>query len=169
MFGRWIQNQEWTEVYEAKDVQSKADAFNHVINEGITTIFPIKTVRVHIRDKPWMTDRVKSLIPQRQKAFALGDRATRVVLRNKVIREIRKAKRSYTSKKIRKLQKSNPGKWHKEVRNLANMKRPDPTIHVSGINATDHVAIANAINMHLASLFNSQEPLDLREHLGNIQ
>ena len=89
--------------------------------------------------------------------------ATTVVLRNKVIREIRKAKLSYTSKKIRKLQESNPGKWHKEVRNLANMKRPDPTIHVSGINANDHVAIANAINMHLASFSNSQEPLDLRE------
>ena len=54
-------------------------------------------------------------------------------------------------------------KWHKEVRNLANMKKPDPTIHVSGVNATDHVAIANAINLHLASFSNSQEPLDLRE------
>ena len=32
-----------------------------------------------------------------------------------------------------------------------------------GINATDHVAIANAINMHLASFSNSQEPLDLKE------
>ena len=112
-----------------------------------------------------MTDRVKSLIAQRQKAFALGDRATRVVLRNKVIREVKKAKRSYTPKKIRKLQKLNPGlgKWHKEVRNLANMKKPDPTIHVSGVNATDHVAIANAINIHLASFSNSQDPLDLRE------
>ena len=116
-----------------KDVQSKTDAFYHMINEGITTIFPIKTVRVHIRDKLWITDRVKSLIAQRQKAFAFGDRATKVVLRKKVIREIKKAKRSYTSKKIRKLQKSNPGKWHKEVRKFANMKKPDPTIHVSGI------------------------------------
>ena len=75
-------------MYEAKDVQSKADAFYQVINEGITSIFPIKTVRVHIRDKPWVTDRVKSLIAQRQKAFALGDRVARVVLRNNVIREI---------------------------------------------------------------------------------
>ena len=31
------------------------------------------------------------------------------------------------------------------------------------INATDHVAIANAINMHLASFSNSQKPLDMRE------
>jgi len=46
------------------------------------------------------------------------------------------------------------------VRNLANMKKTEPTIHVSGVEATNHVGVANAINKHLAS---SQEPLNKDE------
>ena len=76
IFGRWIQSQTWTEIYKEEDVQAKANAFYQILDEGIDTVFPTKTVSLHAKDKPWMTDSVKSLIGQRQKAFALGDRAT---------------------------------------------------------------------------------------------
>ncbi|XP_072039464.1 uncharacterized protein [Amphiura filiformis] len=110
-----------------------------------------------------MTDRVKSLIAQRQKAFAAGDNTARVKLRNKVIRDIKKAKNNYNAKKVKKLKMSDPRGWHREVRNLANMKKADPTIHVSGVDTTNLAGVANAINTHLASFPNSQEPLDMSE------
>ena len=89
MFGRWIQNQNWYEVNTASDVQSKADAFYRLVNDAITTIFPVKSVTSHAADKPWITDRIKNLIHQRHRAFAQGDTVNWAKLRNQVIREIK--------------------------------------------------------------------------------
>ncbi len=90
MFGRWIQSQTWNEISSVSDVQSKADAFYCLVNGAISTIFPVKSVTSHTTDKPWMTDRIKGLIVQRQRAFAQGDKVNWSKLRNQVIREIKK-------------------------------------------------------------------------------
>jgi hypothetical protein len=37
---RWILSQTWSTVYDAKDVQTKADAFYQTVNEGIDNFFP---------------------------------------------------------------------------------------------------------------------------------
>ena len=163
MFGRWIQNQNWYEVNTASDVQSKADAFYRLVKYAITTIFPVKLVTSHAADKPWITDHIKNLIDQRQRAFAQGDTENWAKLRNQVIREIKKAKINHNTKKVRKLQKLNPGRWHKEVRNLCNMRKADTTIHVADVDPSNHKQIANEINDHLASFPNTQQPLDLAD------
>ena len=155
MFGRRIQNQNWYEVNTASDVQSKADAFYRLVKYAITTIFPVKSVTSHAADKPWITDRIKNLIDQRQRAFAQGDTENWAKLRNQVIREIKKAKINHNTKKVRKLQKLNPGRWHKEVRNLCNMRKADTTIHVADVDPSNHKQIANEINDHLASFPNT--------------
>ena len=160
-FGRWIQDQSWSEVFGEVDVQAKADAFYQIVNESITTIFPTKVVQLHPNDKPWMSDDIKKLIVQRQKAFADNDKPRRVKLRNQIIRKIRKAKLIHNANKVRKLQNMDPGRWHREIRRFANMKQVEPSIHVQGLVPSDHVAVANAINCHLASFPNSQQPLCL--------
>ena len=163
MFGRWIQNQNWYEVNTASDVQSKADAFYRLVNDAITIIFPVKSVTSHAADKPWITDRIKNLIDQRQRAFAQGDAENWEKLRNQVIREIKKAKINHNTNKVRKLQKLDPGRWHKEVRNLCNMRKAYTTIHVADVDPSNHKQIANEINEHLASFPNTQQPLDLAD------
>ena len=86
------------EVNTASDVQSKADAFYRLVNDAITTIFPVESVTSHAADKPWITDRIKNLIDQRQRAFAQGDTENWAKLRNQVIREIKKAKINHNTK-----------------------------------------------------------------------
>ena len=156
-------NQNWYEVNIASDVQSKADAFYRLVNDAITTIFPVKSVTSLAADKPWITDRIKNLIDQRQRAFAQGDTENWAKLRNQVIREIKKAKINHNTDKVRKLQKLDPGRWHKEVRNLCNMRKADTTIHVADVDPSNHKQIANEINDHLASFPNTQQPLDLAD------
>jgi hypothetical protein len=129
----------------------------------LTIFFPVKTVRLHANDKPWMNDRVKNLINQRQKAFAEGDKSTWTDLKNRVIKEIKKAKAAHNVNKVRKLQKTEPGRWHREIRYLANMKKTEITIQVPDVAASDHVSVANAINQHLASFSNSQQPMKLAD------
>ena len=59
-------------------------------------------------------------------------------LRNQVTREIKKAKISHNTNKVRKLQKLDPGRWHKEVRNLCNMRKAGTTIHVADFHHSNH-------------------------------
>ena len=82
-------------------------------------------------------------------------------LRNKIILEISKAKRSYNNKRVSSLRNSDPGRWHKEVRNFANIIRKDLTITIPDANPDDHVFIANEINNHLSSFSQSQNPINL--------
>ena len=56
-----------------------------------------------------------------------------------------------------------PGRWHKELRNLANIKKGDLTIHIPHFDSSEHESIANAINNHLATFSQSHNPLSFHE------
>ncbi|XP_033116859.1 uncharacterized protein LOC117116866 [Anneissia japonica] len=92
-----------------------------------------------------------------------GNETVRKRLRNLVIYEIKQAKTNFNARKIRPLRQSNPRRWHREIRVAANISRKDPSIKVADndINPENHVAVANAINAHLANFSQIHEPLNL--------
>ena len=73
-FGRWITQQDWHEVLEAESTDKKCDLFHDMIWNKIEEIFPLKKRRTHPNDKPWMNDKIKDLIGQRQKAHREGNK-----------------------------------------------------------------------------------------------
>ncbi|XP_072046799.1 uncharacterized protein [Amphiura filiformis] len=68
-FGTWIQNHDWDEVINTSGVQAKTDTFYAQLNDAIETHFPLVTVKHHESDKPWITQKIKNLIRDRQTAF----------------------------------------------------------------------------------------------------
>ena len=97
--------------------------FNDVINYGLHTLMPERSVRTHGTDKPWM-----QLIRQRQKAFTWGDVPHYRLLRNKVNREKKRCRKTYYNKKIWDLQNVKPRNWWHEVKHLCGIftrKRQD--------------------------------------------
>ena len=72
-FGRWITQQNWQEVLEAEGTDNKCDIFYDMIWQKIDEIFPLKKRRTHPNDKPWMNNKIKGLIGERQKAHRLGN------------------------------------------------------------------------------------------------
>ena len=54
--------------YSECDQDDKVSVFNSIIKMFDETI-PVRTVRGHCTDKPWMTTNIKALIKERQKAF----------------------------------------------------------------------------------------------------
>ena len=84
-------------------------------------------------------------------------------LRNRVTRQIISAKHSYYTGRVRQLRKTDPGRWHREIRNLANLRNDDLTIHVEGIDPSSSKAIANEINNCLAGFSQNQTPINLQE------
>ncbi len=78
---------------QLKSLNTKVKTTDQPITDSnICAFFPVKTVQMHPKDKQWMTNQIKNLIDQRQKAFAKNDHPRRIKLRNKIIREIKKSK-----------------------------------------------------------------------------
>ncbi|CAB3982860.1 Hypothetical predicted protein [Paramuricea clavata] len=80
---------------------------------------PVRTVRAHCTDKPWMTPNIKALIKARQRAFTKGETPKYKSLHAKVTKLISNAKATYYKSKAEGNHQSNPAKWYKTIYKLA--------------------------------------------------
>ena len=67
--GCWLTNYNWTNLYHTALCEQKLELFRDVIHTGLEHFLPCKVVKIHNRDKPWITPAYKELIKSRQKAF----------------------------------------------------------------------------------------------------
>ncbi|XP_072051828.1 uncharacterized protein [Amphiura filiformis] len=159
-FGTWIQKQDWHEILECEGSQSKVDQFYAMLDSASEECFPIKKKKIHNNDKPWITPYVKKLIKKRQMAFEVNPVEWRK-LRNKVQREITKAKLTYHAQRIRSLQKTEPRKWHQQIKIVTNNNKSELRVSVPGVADDDSTGKANTINNMFASVSAHIEPLVL--------
>lgn len=160
-FGMWIQELDWSNVLQAENTQQKADALYESLQGAVDTFFPMQTVKVHNNNKPWMSQRVKSLVKKRQVAFRSGKVEVYNKLRNKVQREIKKAKVNFYANRVRILQQTNPRKWHQQIKSMTGNTKADLRIPVQGVSDDDHITIANMINDQFVHVSSNIPPLDL--------
>ena len=71
-FGKWLTDFNWTALYHTFSCEQKFELFEDIINAGLDCFLPAKTVRLHEKDKPWITPEVKKIIEARQTAFHDG-------------------------------------------------------------------------------------------------
>lgn len=162
-FGQWVTTHTWPEVYETKDVLSKADNFYSTLTSAADRFFPTKTVKVHPTDKIWMTPGVKHLIELRQKAFQNNRPAVWKFYRNKTQRAIVAAKRSHYSDRVASLKNTNPKRWHQEVMAMVNLRKVEGVISVPGVEPQDSETTANVINKSLAHISTALPSLNTEE------
>ena len=88
--GNFITSLDWTRrLYRLSSCQDKYDLFYNLLMLGLNTFLPKKKIKIHCRDKPWITPELKRLISGRQKALAAGDRDPFKRLRNIINRAIK--------------------------------------------------------------------------------
>ena len=105
------------------DVQCKWDNYISSVTLAYHHYFPLKEMRTHPSDAPWMTPRIKRLLQQRNRAFYCADDARFRSLRNRVCREITAAKKNHYPRKIEHLKQSNNSEWYSKVKSLCGMNR----------------------------------------------
>ena len=89
----------------------KTTYFNDMIQIGLNTLMPTKTVKLHRNDAPWMTGHLKLLIRQRQKALNEKDIHLFRFYRNKVNKERKLCREKYVYQvKVKKLNNQDPKK-----------------------------------------------------------
>ena len=71
--GRFLLNIPWEPLLlPHQSSEDKLSLVTQMINYGLNTIMPERSVKVHADDCPWITKDLKRLILQRQKAFTAG-------------------------------------------------------------------------------------------------
>ena len=158
-FGQWITQHPWTEVIDTEDVQTKWDNYHKTITEAYQQFFPVKTISLHPADAPWITHRVKRLIQQRNQAFHHNRTVAYRGLRNKVIREIRAAKKAHYPTKLRQLKQTSISQWYSKIRHLIGSQKQNSSSFPC-VNQLTHEQAAHTINSHFASICTRLPALD---------
>lgn len=159
-FGQWICSEPWDSVFEASSCDNMAQSLENVLSKKYKEHFPQKTVVCKTNDKPWINGTIRRLISERNCAFKSGNMLRYKPLRNRVIYEIKQAKRNFYAKNVEVLKKMQPGKWHKNIRNLTghNSKSGDFDLPCLGDTVNEQ---ANKLNEHFSSVCCQLPPLRL--------
>ena len=115
-FGLWSSRNEWFSKLEPSPSSNElALSFTNDLNTAIDNFFPVKTIRFHPTDKPWITDyinkRQRQLIKKRQRAFHTGDVHLWRQYRRSIQKEIRSRKNNFYAQKIHDMQKDDIHQW----------------------------------------------------------
>ena len=68
--GRYLSSIDWSILNEVGTCEAKSQFFTNLITTGVDIIMPLKRVKVHVNDPPWVTSDFKKLT--RQEAFSNG-------------------------------------------------------------------------------------------------
>ena len=160
-FGRWVSTQDWADVFSHTSISDCVLAFTAKVNSTVDLFFPLKIVRSHPNDKPWMTPHIKDLILQRQQAFSTSDHSLWRLLRNKVARAIASSKQSYYTNQVSRLKSSDPSRWWKHIKQLHGKSSSyvNFTISHNGSILSD-IRLPDFLNHFFASVSDDFTPLD---------
>ena len=119
--GRWMTEKDWNIVMSATTAEDKLAVFLKDLNPAIDTFLPWRVIKKHPTDRPWITKKLKIWICKRQTAFIRGGKNSPYYKfwKNKVQREISKAKQHYCHSKVAEVDFTNCGKWWRQIKSLA--------------------------------------------------
>ena len=106
VFGRWAALYDWfSELGARPTVDDFTSSFTSHSTDSINRIVPLKTIKCHQSDKPWITPAIKLLIKDRQKVFHNRNIPLFQSLKYKVQAEITERKRTFYRNKTEHLRK----------------------------------------------------------------
>lgn len=153
-------NTDWTPVYEAVSIDSKAETLNSIIHTALDVCMPMKRKKTTSLDKPWMTEQIKVTIRKRQKTFNRWGKTEKWKReRNKVQRQIKEAKKNYYTNHIQDLKKKNPKEWWDYInKGLGRIKTSGGNICFDGV---EDDKVADALNSFFAEAWINSTPLNI--------
>ena len=150
--GRYLSSIDWSILNEVGTCEAKSQFFTNLITTGVDIIMPLKQVKVHVNDPPWVTSDFTKLIKTRQEAFSNGQTEIYRHYRNLVNRERKILRSRYFASKVRHLKDTKPNQWWNAVKRIAGMTTPCGSetlraqLQIPGIDSLSPQEIANMIN-----------------------
>ena len=165
-FGRWLCTHNWfSDVGPSPSADEMAISFSYHFTSAHDRSFPLKSVKCHYSDKPWMTPSIKQLIRDRQKAFHSGNVQQWRALRSKVQSEIHHRKRTFYNTKVKSLKKEDCRKWWKIVNHMSGGSEKSNSTFTLERNGQplSQIDLANTLNDFFVSVSADIPQLNLDE------
>lgn len=125
-----LYNIPFNDIFYIRDVNSKLDKFNKFIIELFNKHAPAKTVKITKKKAPWLTENIKLLISDRDKALSRYKKQKTLFnwenyrqLRNHVTSLIQKEKKNYLANKVRSNNTKNNWKLLQEMGTFSKEKQ----------------------------------------------
>ncbi|XP_072017060.1 uncharacterized protein [Amphiura filiformis] len=147
----------WSSVYKCTDVNHAWDLFSTILLKIIDDIAPMKQIRLKSRTEPWMDDTILDSIRTRDQLLYdfKEDRSNADLykqyckVRNKIQRDIKRAKAEYFSSKIDE-HKNNPKKLWQQLKALGYSTKTKEqckvVLEIDGETCFDSTKVADHIN-----------------------
>ncbi len=125
MFAHELKNTKWDNLYREELCLKKFEIFEKVINKLVESHFPIKSVKSHSKDKPWVTCEFKDLIIQRQITKTRVNTIQYNRLQNRINRFSKTLRQKFYNQKVLNLKNSDPKTWWRNTKELAGISKSD--------------------------------------------
>jgi hypothetical protein len=162
-----IANISWDPLYRSDTCQKKFEIFSELINTNIDKYLPLIRVERNSNDFPWVTDKFRYLIKQRQHYFHSGNDKMYRLFRNKVNRERKFMKQQYVNNTMSNLKTENPKNWWKCIKSLTGKSiQGDPLQNLAQHEANgDMVSLCDKINNAFKDVSSHISPLPQNNEL----
>jgi hypothetical protein len=108
----------WSEMYNMTSTELATTYFYDVTTSLLEQYLPLRSVKRHSADKPWITDEFRCLIRKRQYAWTHKNTAEYKRHRNAVNRLSRQLRKRFYKHKVDGLRKSNATNWWRQTQQL---------------------------------------------------
>ena len=152
-FRRWICGVYWFADVDQVSSNNLTDFLTTTLTSAISSFFPLKPIKCHTSDKPWISHAIKSLIWKRQKAFNNHDPVLLRHFKNKVKKEISKRKKAFYEDRIKHLKNEDCRKWWRFVNSLSERRNKSQTLTIEkGGSVLTDFELAEHLNMFFLSV-----------------
>ena len=138
---------------EVETCEAKSKLLTDPITTGADIIMPVKRIKVHVNDPPWVTSYFKKIIKAHKQAYSNGEKETYRHYCNLVNHERKILRNRFFASTVRHLKDTKPNQWWNAVRRIAAMATPCTSealraqLQMPGTDSLSPHEIANMINM----------------------
>lgn len=116
----------WTPLYHTAAIDNQFALSSCTLSSVFDTHLPLRTVKHHPKDKPWITADVKNNLSKRQKAWSTGNTFKYNFYRNKVRKLCKSARKFFYNSKILNTREPNPKKWWTNIKSISGLSKSEP-------------------------------------------
>ena len=117
----WLSVEKWENVINEHSPNLKAEFFQKQMLSKIEEFFPIRERKVANDDQPFMTEKLKHLKRKKCRIYRKQRKSEEWKRLEEIYRrEIKRAKNNFYRNKIKNLRRSNPKKWHQELKKISS-------------------------------------------------
>lgn len=145
-----LNNFDWSVLEYISDIDMKVEYFNSSIITLLNIFLPVQTIKHRLSDKPWITERFRRLIRQRQCAWSSGNKTAYNRLRNQINRLSKQLRSEFYQRRIQGLRTCNPHQWWQKTKQLLGQHtKSDLQSLMNNVAGGDAQLLAESINNSL--------------------